>query len=186
MPSCGGWYIESIWLGGTTMSNRDLIDKEMTQIPADIAELWGKPPVLPTEDLKACEKLYLEIAKSVGPTDIIEWLWVKDIGDLSWEIRRLREFKVDLVEGQSYLYARVGEYGRIDTVLATVESRRNAVLREIERRRESVASRLRKASDDIIDGEYTEHDPSTECPDKAERDRPALVGVDDHSTRDAA
>jgi hypothetical protein len=60
------------------MSNQDLIVKEMTQIPADIAEMWGKPPVLRTEDLEAYRKRCLEIAKSVGPADMIEWLWVKE------------------------------------------------------------------------------------------------------------
>ena len=53
--------------------------------------------MLRTEDLEAYRKLCLEIAKSVGPADMIEWLWVKDICDLSWEIRRLRGFKVDLL-----------------------------------------------------------------------------------------
>ena len=79
------------------MPNQDLVVREMTQIPADIAEMWGEPPVLRTENLDAYRKLCLEIAKSVGPADMIEWLWVKDICDLSWEIRRLRGFKVDLL-----------------------------------------------------------------------------------------
>ena len=36
--------------------------------------------------------------KCVEPQDIIEWLWVKDVVDLSWEILRLRRLKIDLVE----------------------------------------------------------------------------------------
>jgi hypothetical protein len=173
-------------LGGMTMSNQDLIVKEMTQIPAEIEELWGEPPVLPTEDLKAYEKLCLEVAKNVGPTDIIEWLWIKDICDLSWEIRRLRGLKVRLVKGDGYFNTMARNYGRLDAVAAAVESRRNAVLREIERRRESVASRLRKASDDIIDGEFTEHRAPTETIDETEGDRPALAEANHHPTRDAA
>jgi hypothetical protein len=54
------------------MSNQDLIVKEMTQIPADIAEMWGKPLVPRTEDLEAYRERCLEIAKSVGPADMIE------------------------------------------------------------------------------------------------------------------
>jgi hypothetical protein len=50
------------------MSNQHLIVKEMTQIPAAVAELWGKPPVLPHEDPEAYNKLWLEIAKSVEPS----------------------------------------------------------------------------------------------------------------------
>jgi hypothetical protein len=76
-------------------------------------------------------------------------------------------------------------YGRIDTVLASVESRRNAVLREIERRRESVASRLRKASNDVIDGEFTEHRPA-ESIEEQSADQAALGVADHRATRDAA
>ena len=36
--------------------------------------------------------------KCVEPQDVIEWLWIKDVVDLSWEILRLRRLKIDLVE----------------------------------------------------------------------------------------
>jgi hypothetical protein len=36
--------------------------------------------------------------KCVEPQDIIEWLWIKDVVDLSWEIWRLRRLKIELVE----------------------------------------------------------------------------------------
>jgi hypothetical protein len=197
------------------MANQYLIAKDMTQIPAAVAELWGKPPVLPHEDPEVYNKLWLEIAKSIGPTDFIEWLWIKDILDLSWEIRRLRGFKAGLAEkcrrdrieriisrgrreGDTPAVAELAEleseasvagmfvedmsrYERIDELLVSQESRRNAVLREIERRRESVASRLRKASDDIIDGEFTEAPASESGTDQA-----SLGNVDRDPSRDAA
>ena len=164
------------------MPNQDLIAKETTQIPADIEEMWGKPPLLRTEDPEAYRKLCLEVAKSVAPGDMIEWLWVKDICDLSWEIRRLRGFKVDVATDGSNINHHIRAYGRIDTVLASVESRRNAVLREIARRRDSVASRLRKASDDVIEGEFTE----AESPKGQSCDQAALGVADHRPTRDAA
>jgi hypothetical protein len=37
-------------------------------------------------------------------------------------------------------------------------------LREIERRREGLAARLRKASDEVIEGECTEHLPTSGGP----------------------
>jgi hypothetical protein len=167
------------------MSSQDLIVKEMTQIPADIEEMWGEPALLPTEDPKAYKKLCVEIAKSVGPSDIIEWLWTKDICDHSWDIRRLRGFKVRAVEEAPWFSTAVKDYGRIDAVLASAESRRNAVLREIERRRESVACRLRKASDDVIDGEFTEHRPAGSIKELS-ADQAALGEADHRPTRDAA
>ena len=49
---------------------------------------------------------------------------------------------------------RVGEYKSVDTLIASAELRRAHTLREIDRRREYLAQRLRKASDEIIDGEF--------------------------------
>ena len=36
----------------------------------------------------------------VEPSDTIEWWWVKDMTDHTWEIRRLRRFKILFVELQ--------------------------------------------------------------------------------------
>jgi hypothetical protein len=174
--------------------NKDLTVKEISEIPADVQELLGKPLVLPNENLEAYKKLFLQTANSVAPIDVIEWLWVEDIVHHTWEIRRLRLFKLELVRSAHddvYEYTckenkLVGEderlaikewieasdrgttfaflqeqvrYERIDALLRSAEARRNAALREIERHRQSFASRLRKASDDIIDGEFTEPRP---------------------------
>jgi hypothetical protein len=37
-------------------------------------------------------------AESVAPTNIIEWLWLKDIVDLCWEIARLRRYRAQQIE----------------------------------------------------------------------------------------
>jgi hypothetical protein len=68
------------------------------QIPPHIRELWGKPPLLRSEDPKAYEQLAESIVKEVLPTDTIEWLWIKDIIDRYWEVRRLRRLKTMLIE----------------------------------------------------------------------------------------
>ena len=34
----------------------------------------------------------------VALRDIIEWFWVKDIADLTWEILRIRRFKVGIID----------------------------------------------------------------------------------------
>ena len=39
-----------------------------------------------------------QFSRLVEPKDMIEWWWVKDITDHTWEIRRLRRFKVLFVE----------------------------------------------------------------------------------------
>ena len=144
-------------------------------IPEDIREIWGDPPLLRNESAETYEMLARQISQAVGPTDVIEWVWVKDILDLSWEIRRLRRFKTMLIEleratkeekHQAYFETEPGETGlflrnldhweKIDSLLAVAEARRMVALREIERRRASLAERLRTASKALIEGEYEE------------------------------
>jgi hypothetical protein len=67
-------------------------------VPNNIRKIWGEPPLLRNEDPGIYEKLARQISQTVAPIDVIEWLWVKDILDLSWEIRRLRRFKTTLIE----------------------------------------------------------------------------------------
>jgi hypothetical protein len=69
-------------------------------IPAEVRALFGDPPILSTEDAKLYWSMLGQFAKCVEPQDIIEWLWVKDVVDLSWEISRLRRLKIDLIEIQ--------------------------------------------------------------------------------------
>jgi hypothetical protein len=56
------------------------------------------------------------------------------------------------------------DYALVDALLASAESRRAAALREIERWRDSFASRLRKASDEVIDGEIIDNFPGPAGP----------------------
>jgi len=67
-------------------------------IPKDIAALFGHAPTLKTEDEEIYWNCMERVVKCVEPQDIIEWLWLKDVVDLSWEILRLRRLKIDLVE----------------------------------------------------------------------------------------
>jgi hypothetical protein len=67
-------------------------------IPNDIAALFGYAPTLKTEDDEIYWNCVERFVKCVEPQDVIEWLWVKDVVDLSWEILRLRRLKIGLVE----------------------------------------------------------------------------------------
>ena len=67
-------------------------------IPKDIAALFGRAPTLKTEDDEIYWNCMERFVKCVEPQDVIEWLWVKDVVDLSWEILRFRRLKIDLVE----------------------------------------------------------------------------------------
>src|SRR5262245_35525823 len=66
--------------------------------PDEVQALFGDPPLLQGEDVDLYNNLMGQFAKLVEPNDMVEWWWVKDITDHSWEIRRLRRFKVLIVE----------------------------------------------------------------------------------------
>jgi hypothetical protein len=68
------------------------------KLPASVRWLCGDPPVLSSEKRKDYEALFSGMADSVKPTDSVEWIWLRDIVDHTWEIRRLRRFKCLLIE----------------------------------------------------------------------------------------
>lgn len=59
-------------------------------IPAEIAEIFGNPPVLSVEDRQAYDRLIAQLALEWKPRNITEWMFVRDIADISWEIFRHR------------------------------------------------------------------------------------------------
>jgi hypothetical protein len=61
--------------------------------------LFGPPPLLEGEDAAAYDELLARISKAVKPSDFIEKIWVRDIGDLTWEIMRWRRLKTSLLAG---------------------------------------------------------------------------------------
>ena len=66
-------------------------------IPDEIRAIFGKPPLLCNEDAAAYERLHSRIASTIDPQDIIDWIWVRDITDLQWEIMRLRRFQALII-----------------------------------------------------------------------------------------
>jgi hypothetical protein len=79
------------------MAKKQLIVSGLSQMPALIKKLWGPPPLLRSEDPAVYWKLGLAMAEAVQAADLIEWMYLKDVVDYTWEIRRLRKFQVRLV-----------------------------------------------------------------------------------------
>jgi hypothetical protein len=69
-----------------------------SRIPPEVQALFGDPPLMRGEDVGLYNELTDQFTKLVEPTDMIEWWWVRDLTDHTWEIRRLRRFKVLFVE----------------------------------------------------------------------------------------
>jgi hypothetical protein len=59
-------------------------------IPSYVREIFGDPPVLSTENRDAYDSLLARLAIEIEPREIMEWLWVRDLPDLTWQILRLR------------------------------------------------------------------------------------------------
>ena len=65
-------------------------------VPQYVQDLFGEPPLLRGENGSVYGTLMEHFAKLIKPADIIEWWWAKDMTDHTWEIRRLRRFKIFL------------------------------------------------------------------------------------------
>jgi hypothetical protein len=180
---------------------RNIVPQTGPSIPRDILSVFGDAPVLSTENADIYSDLLRQFTQVIKPKNMIEWMWVRDIADLSWEILRLRRIKARLIEierqasletiekaeepsilrrpfpptevearhqkrrklelnteiGSARAFrAAISDYERVDRLLASAESRRNQVLREMDRYREALAHLMRDASDQIIDAEYQE------------------------------
>jgi hypothetical protein len=59
-------------------------------VPAEIADIFGHPPVLSSENRQAYDALMTQLALEWKPRNITEWMYVRDIADISWEIFRHR------------------------------------------------------------------------------------------------
>jgi len=59
-------------------------------VPAEIADVFGHPPVLSTENRQAYDELMTRLTLEWKPRNITEWMFVCDITDISWEIFRHR------------------------------------------------------------------------------------------------
>jgi hypothetical protein len=58
------------------------------------------------------------------------------------------------------LASNISPFERMDAMTMNFEARRNAALRELERHRESLALALRRATDDVLDGEFEDVAPA--------------------------
>jgi hypothetical protein len=59
-------------------------------IPPEIAEIFGHPPVLSTENRQAYDALMTQFALERKPRNFTEWIFVLDMTNTSWEIFRHR------------------------------------------------------------------------------------------------
>jgi hypothetical protein len=78
------------------------------------------------------------------------------------EVDKLLASKGMSIEGVAAqaLSANIDTIERIDRMVMNAEGRRNAALRELERHRSATAAALRRATDDVVDGEFEDVAPA--------------------------
>ena len=68
---------------------------------AELGELLGPPPLLPSESLGDYEDLKARLRAKIAPQDVLEEIWLRDILDLQWEVLRMRRLKSRLLGNSS-------------------------------------------------------------------------------------
>jgi hypothetical protein len=187
--------------------------------PKELLQFFEDPPLVGDEKAEDYMRVFAAIVTAVKPADAVDWLYCRDIVDLSWEIRRERAIKVSIIElslkeivvdliktthgdpaslephiyrifqakgdarrwsvdaksrneicatltargyplsellAQAYI-KRAVEIDAVDRRIASYETRKVGILREVERRVSArLARQLNKASTDVIDAEFSE------------------------------
>jgi hypothetical protein len=77
---------------------RALAKSSAINAPKEVQRFLEDPPLVGGETLKDYNAFFAAIAASLKPTDAIDWLFTKDVVDLSWHIRRERTIIADVVK----------------------------------------------------------------------------------------
>jgi hypothetical protein len=69
-----------------------------TAPPSELADLFADPPLVGNEKREDFDRFFSAINAAVKPVDAIAWLYTWDVVYLSWEIRRERTVKADIIK----------------------------------------------------------------------------------------
>jgi hypothetical protein len=72
--------------------------------PSDRGRLlpFGPPPLIWGESAADYDEFLAHISSAVKPADSLEDIWVRDVVDLVWEVRRLRRLKATLLNAEAW------------------------------------------------------------------------------------
>jgi hypothetical protein len=132
---------------------------KMSKVPqllaGDAIEILGRPPLLGHEDAERFDQLFLQFSVVIEPRDMIEWMLVKELAELSFEIERWGRLSIGLLE-RSRKDALADNLGSIDDqegVPAGVRRRNGmkqaALFFEDEGGRRAIGDKLRKYSQNV-------------------------------------
>ena len=76
---------------------RSLAKVLSTQPPKGLLAMMNDPPLTADEFVEDYNELFEAIATAAKPRDSIDWLYTKDVVDLTWEIRREKTIKISII-----------------------------------------------------------------------------------------
>ena len=68
----------------------------------DLRELLGKPFLAKGETLEQYKELEESLMARLKPHDAQEYIWVKDVVDLQWELLRMRQIKIKYLNARTW------------------------------------------------------------------------------------
>ena len=78
--------------------SRELVTAEQIKPPKELQVFFDDPPLVGNERREDYENFFRTIAAAVKPADAILWVLVRDFADITWEIRRERKIKADIIK----------------------------------------------------------------------------------------
>jgi hypothetical protein len=76
---------------------KDLLSRRQRVECVERSLPFGPPPLIEGEDQTVYEDFLDGISAAVKPKDFLEQIWVRDVVDLTWETRRMRGLKANLL-----------------------------------------------------------------------------------------
>jgi hypothetical protein len=76
---------------------RSLVKSPPLKPPKELAQFFADPPLALNEKRDEYDDLFAVIAAAAKPADAIAWIFVRDITDFSWEIRREKSRKIQAI-----------------------------------------------------------------------------------------
>jgi hypothetical protein len=93
--------------------------------PKELAFMFADPPLVGDERREDYDHFLTKIAEAVKPADNIIWLLVLDVTNLSWEIRRERKVKADIVRSSQTdvveKYLRLTDSGGLGAIMSAFD-----------------------------------------------------------------
>lgn len=98
MSGTDALHLEAVTPDGTKTEGLDQRERASRLIPEDIADLLGPRPLLSGESAERYDAMFARFIVEFEPDGVVEWILLRDVHDLTWEIQRVRLLIASLVD----------------------------------------------------------------------------------------